>query len=111
MHQPRRTPTGPRCWRCTTSSSPSRRSPIVALNRAVAVAEVAGPGAGLSAVDALADELGRYLHFHATRADMLRRLGRRDEAADAYAGALALATNDAERRFLESRRAEVAGPD
>ncbi len=86
-------------------------SPIVALNRAVAVAEVAGPGAGLSAVDALADELGRYLHFHATRADMLRRLGRRDEAADAYAGALALATNDAERRFLEARRAEVAIAD
>jgi RNA polymerase sigma-70 factor, ECF subfamily len=85
-------------------------SPIVALNRAVAVAEVAGPGAGLAAVDALGDELGRYLHFHATRADMLRRLGRRAEAADAYTAALDLATNDAERRFLESRRAEVAAP-
>jgi RNA polymerase sigma-70 factor, ECF subfamily len=82
-------------------------SPIVALNRAVAVAEVAGPGAGLAAADALDEELGRYLHFHATRADMLRRLGRHREAVDAYASALALTTNDAERRFLEARRADV----
>ncbi len=63
-------------------------SPIVSLNRAVAVAEVAGPGAGLAAVDTLGDQLGRYLHFHATRADLLRRLGRHAEAADAYTSAL-----------------------
>jgi RNA polymerase sigma-70 factor, ECF subfamily len=86
-------------------------SPIVALNRAVAVAEVAGPGAGLAAVDVLGDELARYLHFHATRADLLRRLDRRTEAVDAYTAALDLATNDAERRFLEARRAEVAIAD
>ena len=82
-------------------------SPVVALNRAVAVAEVAGPGAGLAAVDALGGELGRYLHFHATRADLLRRLGRRAEAADAYTAALDLATNDAERRFLGARGAAM----
>ena len=83
-------------------------SPVVALNRAVAVAEVAGSAAGLTAVDALGDQLDRYLHFHAARADLLRRLDRRAEAADAYTAALDLATNDAERRFLEARRAEVA---
>ena len=59
-------------------------TPVVALNRAVAVAEVDGPAAGLAAVDALGGDLGRYHLFHATRADLLRRLGRRDEAADAY---------------------------
>ena len=82
-------------------------TPVVALNRAVAVAEVAGPGAGLAAVEALSPDLDRYQHFHATRADMLRRLGRRAEAADAYTAALELAANDAERRFLESRREAV----
>ncbi len=80
-------------------------SPIVALNRAVAVAEVEGPGAGLAAVDTLVDALDRYHHFHATRADLLRRLDRHFEAADAYATAIGLATNVAERRFLEARRA------
>ena len=84
-------------------------SPVVALNRAVAVAEVDGPVAGLAAVDALADALDRYHHFHATRADLLRRLGRRAEAADAYTRAIDLATNDAERRFLEARRAMMVG--
>jgi RNA polymerase sigma-70 factor (ECF subfamily) len=80
-------------------------SPVVHLNRAVAVAEVDGPAAGLAAVDALTDTLDRYLHFHAARADLLRRLGRRVDAADAYARAISLTTNDAERRFLEARRA------
>jgi RNA polymerase sigma-70 factor, ECF subfamily len=84
-------------------------SPVVALNRAVAVAEVEGPDAGLAAVDALADVLDRYHHFHATRADLLRRLDRRDEAAEAYTTAIALATNDAERRFLEARRTMMVG--
>jgi len=77
-------------------------TPVVALNRAVAVAEVRGPLAGLADVELL--DLDGYHHFHATRADLLRRLGRNDEAAEAYDSALALVTNAAERRFLEERR-------
>jgi RNA polymerase sigma-70 factor (ECF subfamily) len=77
-------------------------TPVVALNRAVALAEVEGPAAGLDVVDGL--DLGGYHLFHATRADLLRRLGRDDEAAAAYEAALALVENDAERRFLEERR-------
>ena len=77
-------------------------TPVVALNRAVAVAEVHGPGAALAAVDSL--DLGGYHLFHATRADLLRRLGRHDEAAVAYDAALALVGNAAEHRFLEERR-------
>jgi predicted RNA polymerase sigma factor len=77
-------------------------TPVVALNRAVAVAEVHGPAAALAAVDSL--ELGGYHLFHATRADLLRRLGRQAEAADAYDAALALVGNAAERRFLDERR-------
>ena len=77
-------------------------TPVVALNRAVAVAEVQGPDAALAAVDSL--DLGSYHLFHATRADLLRRLGRADEAAGAYDAALDLVGNAAERRFLEARR-------
>ena len=77
-------------------------TPVVALNRAVAIAEVHGPAAALATVDAL--DLDGYHLFHATRADLLRRLGRPDEAADAYDAALALAANGAERRFLSERR-------
>ncbi len=77
-------------------------TPVVALNRAVAVAEVHGPEAALLEVDTL--DLDAYHLFHATRADLLRRLGRADEAADAYDAALALTANAAERRFLEDRR-------
>ena len=77
-------------------------TPVVALNRAVAVAEVHGPAAALAAVDPL--DLAGYHLFHATRADLLRRLGRHDEAAAAYEAALALVGNAAERRFLEGRR-------
>jgi RNA polymerase sigma-70 factor (ECF subfamily) len=80
-------------------------SPVVTLNGAVAVAEVDGPGAALALVDDL--RLDGYLYFHATRADLLRRLDRRTEAADAYERALALASADAERRFLERRLTEV----
>ncbi len=76
-------------------------TPVVALNRAVAVAEVDGPAAGLAIVDGL--DLQRYHLFHATRADLLRRLGRRDEAALAYAAALDLTSNAAERAFLTRR--------
>jgi RNA polymerase sigma-70 factor (ECF subfamily) len=80
-------------------------TPVVALNRAVALAEVRGPVAALAAVDRLA--LPEYHLFYATRADLLRRLGRVGEAADAYDAALALVENGAERRFLEMRRASL----
>jgi RNA polymerase sigma-70 factor, ECF subfamily len=85
-------------------------SPVVALNRAVALAEVAGPAAALAEVDRLTAEgrLAGYRYLPATRADLLRRLGRRDEAASAYDEALALADNDAERTFLAARRADLA---
>jgi RNA polymerase sigma-70 factor (ECF subfamily) len=77
--------------------------PIAALNRAVAVAEVQGPHAALRLVDAL--DLPRYYLFHAIRADLLRRLGRPTEAAEAYDSAIACTDNAAERAFLQRRRA------
>jgi RNA polymerase sigma-70 factor (ECF subfamily) len=76
-------------------------TPVVALNRAVALAEVHGPAAGLADVDLL--DIPGYHLFHATRADLLRRLGRLREAAQEYEIALSLVRNDAERRFLEKR--------
>ena len=79
--------------------------PVVALNRAVAVAEVAGPDAGLAMVDEL--DLDDFHLLHAVRADLLRRLGRDAEAADAYEKAIALAGNTAERDFLLGRRATL----
>jgi RNA polymerase sigma-70 factor, ECF subfamily len=79
---------------------------VVALNRAVAVAEVDGPAAALALVDGL--PLPEYHLFHATRADLLRRLGRTAEAAAAYDAALARTENAAERAFLQRRRADVA---
>jgi RNA polymerase sigma-70 factor, ECF subfamily len=84
-------------------------SPVVALNRAVAVAEVEGPAAALALVDGL-DLDGWYL-FHAVRADLLRRLGRPAEAAPAYEAAIARTANAAERAFLERRLRTVSGPD
>jgi RNA polymerase sigma-70 factor (ECF subfamily) len=81
-------------------------TPVVALNRAVAVAEVDGPGAGLALVEGL--DLGRHHVFHAVRADLLRRLGRRAEAAAAYDAALELVRGGPELRFLEGRRASLA---
>jgi RNA polymerase sigma-70 factor (ECF subfamily) len=80
---------------------------VVALNRAVAVAEVAGPEEALALVDRL--DLDGYHLFHATRADLLERLGRYPDAASAYSAALAVATNEAERSFLEQRRRAVIG--
>ena len=82
-------------------------SPVVELNRAVAVAMADGPRAGLSLVERLADDLATYHLFHSTRADLLRRLERRDEAVMAYRRALELTTNSAERTFLERRIAEL----
>jgi RNA polymerase sigma-70 factor (ECF subfamily) len=86
-------------------------SPVVELNRAVAVAESEGPEAGLGIVDRL--DLDDYRYLHSTRAEMLRRLGRTEEARDAYRRALTLVHDDAERRLLERRLAELgeaAGP-
>ena len=82
-------------------------TPVVALNRAVAVAEVHGPALALAVVDSL--DLDGYHLLHATRADLLRRLGRHDEAAAAYDAAVLLAGNVAERRFLEERRRSLPG--
>ena len=78
---------------------------VVALNRAVVVAELQGPAAGLAAVDRL--DLPGYHLFHATRADLLSRLGRTGEAREAYDRALDLATNEAERAFLTGRRDDL----
>ena len=83
-------------------------SPVVELTRAVAVAEEQGPEAGLDIVDRLALEDYRYLH--STRGELLRRLGRNAEARDAYRRALALVHDDAERRLLERRLAELGTP-
>ena len=77
-------------------------SPVVALNRAVAVAEVEGPDAALTLIDDL--DLGSYYLFHAIRADLLRRLSRNDEAALAYEAAIARTENASERDFLQRRR-------
>ena len=87
-------------------------SQVVDLNGAVAVAMARGPEAGLELVDSLAGALDHYHHFHAARADLLRRLGRLEEAAAAYERALNLTANAVQRRFLRRRLAEVgrAGP-
>jgi RNA polymerase sigma-70 factor, ECF subfamily len=87
-------------------------SPVVELNRAVAVAEAQGPEAGLEIVDRL--PLEKYRYLHATRGELLRRLGRTEEAREAYRRALTLVHDDAERRLLERRLAELgraSGPD
>jgi RNA polymerase sigma-70 factor (ECF subfamily) len=86
-------------------------SPVVALNGAVAVSMAFGPAVALPLVDALAEPLAQYHLWHATRAALLRRLGRREESAAAYRRALELAQNDSERRFLSRRLAEVTQPD
>ena len=83
-------------------------TPVVKLNLAVAVAMADGPAAGLRIVDAVASTLDDYHLLHAARADLLRREGRPDAAAAAYERALALATNPAERRFLERRLEECS---
>jgi RNA polymerase sigma-70 factor (ECF subfamily) len=83
-------------------------SPVVELNRAVALAEAEGAQAGLTAIEAL--ELDGYHYLHATRADLLRRLDRGAEARESYRRALELVRSDAERRFLERRLAELQTP-
>jgi RNA polymerase sigma-70 factor, ECF subfamily len=87
-------------------------TPVVALNRAVALAEVRGPAAGLAAVDDLrSSSLASYYLFHASRADLLHRLGRDEEAAAAYHAARALTANPVERAFLGSQRAKLSRPN
>jgi RNA polymerase sigma-70 factor (ECF subfamily) len=81
-------------------------TPVVDLNRAVAVAEIDGPVAALSILDSL--ELEGCQPYHATRADLLRRLGRDSEARAEYDSAIALSTSGAGRLFLEHRRASLA---
>jgi RNA polymerase sigma-70 factor (ECF subfamily) len=87
-------------------------SPVVQLNRAVAVAMADGPQRGLSMIEELAagGELDGYHLLHSARADLLRRMGRPAEAAEAYGRALALATNPVERAFLAERLREMSGP-
>ncbi len=87
-------------------------SPIVSLNRAVAVAMADGPRAGLVLIDALSatNDLDSYHLLHAARADLLRRAGTHEEAAKSYRKALALVSNDSERRYLQRRLREVQSP-
>jgi RNA polymerase sigma-70 factor (ECF subfamily) len=80
-------------------------SPVVALNQAVAVAEAEGPEAGLAMIDSL--DLAGYRYLHSTRAELLRRLNRTDDARAAYRRALELVDNDAERRLLERRLTQL----
>jgi RNA polymerase sigma-70 factor, ECF subfamily len=82
-------------------------SPIVALNRAIAVAEVDGPDVALAAIDRLGDALAGYHAYHAARADLLRRLGRNRESRAAYDKAIALAGNTAETAALTRRREQL----
>jgi RNA polymerase sigma-70 factor, ECF subfamily len=87
-------------------------TPVVALNRAVAIAEVRGPAAGLAAVDDLRSSgLDGYYLFHASRANLLRRLGRTAEAAAAYAAARALTANPVEQAFLDTQRSTLSRPN
>src|SRR5581483_10896420 len=84
-------------------------SPVIALNRAVAVAMADGARTGLAILDELGTrgDLDQYHLFHAARADLLRRLGSRDDAARSYSRALELVTNESERRYLQRRLREV----
>ena len=84
-------------------------SPIVALNRAIAVAELDGPEVAMAAVDRLEDPLAGYHAYHATRADLLRRLGLSQQSREAYAKAIELAGNTAETAYLTRRRDQTPG--
>ena len=98
-------PTGARSSVSTTSSCEIWPSPVVALNRAVAVGLAEGPAAGLDALDAVATDplLATYSYLASARADFLRQLGRTGEARTAYEEALLLSENVVERAFLEER--------
>ena len=108
-HEGRRTQTGAQILALYDQLLVFDGSPVVELNRAVALAEVEGPAAGLTAVDGL--PLQSYYLFHAVRADLLRRLGRRADAAAAYTSAMERTDNEAERSFLaRARSAAVEAP-
>ena len=98
-----------RCWAGASRSERERSAPVVEMNRAVAVAMVDGPAAGLAILDRpdVGGQLGSYRWLHSTRADLLRRLGRFDDASAAYARALALSDSRAERAFLTGRLREM----
>lgn len=83
-------------------------SPVTALNRAVALAMRDGPSAGLTALEPLAKDLGTYRYFHSVRGELLRKLGRADDATDAYRAALSINRQAAERAFLIARIAELS---
>jgi RNA polymerase sigma-70 factor (ECF subfamily) len=83
-------------------------SPVIELNRAIAVAMEEGPEAGLELIDAI-EGLQRYAPFHVSRADLLERMGRREEAAAAYRAGLELSANPVQRAFLEKRIEELSG--
>lgn len=83
-------------------------TPVVAMNRAVAVAEVEGPQSALQLINALAADLDRFYLFHAIRADLLRRVGLDEQAAASYSTAIDRCENDAEREFLKRRLAQLA---
>jgi RNA polymerase sigma-70 factor (ECF subfamily) len=83
-------------------------TPVVRLNRAVALAMAAGPDVGLPLLEALDADLSNFHPLHAARADLLRRAGRRRDAASAYERAIALCGNAVERRYLERRLAELS---
>ncbi|HEY4571240.1 MAG TPA: RNA polymerase sigma factor, partial [Kribbella sp.] len=82
-------------------------SPIVALNRAIAVAELDGPEVALATIDRLDDKLAGYHAYHAARADLLRRVGRSRQSRAAYDQAIALAGNTAETAYLTRRRNQL----
>ncbi|MDQ2747962.1 MAG: sigma-70 family RNA polymerase sigma factor [Actinomycetota bacterium] len=84
-------------------------SPVVELNRAIAVAELEGPAAGLALLDRL--DLDHYRYYHSARAELLRRAGRHHDARGAYQRALDLAQTEAERRFLSDRLVELSSPE
>jgi RNA polymerase sigma-70 factor (ECF subfamily) len=83
-------------------------TPVVALNRAIAIGEIRGPGAALTALDAIGPDLDKYHLMHAARAATLRRLGQRDAAKAAYERAAHLAATEADRRFLAQQIEELA---
>jgi RNA polymerase sigma-70 factor (ECF subfamily) len=102
LHQPR---DWPQIEALYETLSRQTGSPIVELNRAIAIAEVHGPDAGLAILDHL--ELDHYRYFHSTRAELLRRAGRDHDAHAAYERALGLAQTEPERAFLRERLAEL----
>jgi RNA polymerase sigma-70 factor (ECF subfamily) len=102
LHQPR---DWPQIAALYSALARQTSSPVVELNRAVALAEIDGPEAGLAVLDGL--DLDHYRYFHSARAELLRRAGRADEAGLAYERALQLAKTQAERRSLEERLAQL----